>query len=87
MLLTIYLFLDVYIKIFYRYTHIQNLLDVFIFQNPIQPIKYFEYYSEKLKKYYNKSYPDPDLDFLNNIEKNICKKIMDIYKVLLIKHA
>lgn len=60
---------------------------MFIFQNPVQPIKYFEYYSENLKKYYNKSYPDSDLDFLNNIEKNICKKIMDIYKVLLIKYT
>lgn len=60
---------------------------MFIFQNPIQPIKYFEYYSEKLKEFYNnKPYLDPDLDFLNNIEKNICKNIMDIYKVLFIKY-
>lgn len=54
---------------------------MFIFQNPIHPIKYFEYYSEQLKKYYNKPYPNSDLDFLNNIKKNN----MDVYKVLRMK--
>jgi len=63
-----------------RYTHIQALLDMFIFQNPIQPVTYFEYYSEKLKKYYHTSQPYPDLNFLKNIEKNVHDKITDIYK-------
>lgn len=58
---------------------------MFIFQNPVQPIKYFEYYSEKLRKEYNKPHPKMDLDFLHNMEENTCKKIMDIYKVLLTK--
>lgn len=66
----------------YRYTHIQTLLDMFIFQNPVQPITYFEYYSEHIKKLYQKSEPDPDLNFLNNIDIDVYNKIIEIYKVL-----
>lgn len=66
---------------FYRYTHIQALLDIFIFQNPIQPVKFFEYYSEKLKENYPKLLLDPDLDFLNDIDFEISQKISDKYKV------
>lgn len=66
---------------FLRYTHIQALLDIFIFQNPIKPITYFEYYSEQLKQYYGKPQPNRDVEFLKNIKKDICDKIMDIYKV------
>lgn len=65
---------------FYRYTHIQALLDMFIFQNPIKPITYFEFYSEQLKQYY-KTRPDPDVEFLNNINKNNCDRTINIYKV------
>jgi len=70
----------------YRYTHIQTLLDMFIFQNPIQPITYFEYYSENIKMLYQKSQSDPDLNFLNNIDINIYRKIIEIYKVLFNLH-
>ncbi|VVC44774.1 Radial spokehead-like protein [Cinara cedri] len=62
------------------YTHIQALLDLFIFQNPLRPIEYFEYYSEQLKQYYQRPRRNPDLDFLNNIELNVCNKLTDIYK-------
>lgn len=55
---------------------------MFIFQNPIQPITNFEYYSENIKILYQKSQPDPDLNFLNNIDIDIYKKIIEIYKVL-----
>lgn len=65
-----------------RYTHIRALLEMFIFQNPEQPIRYFEYYSEKLKENYCQSRPNRDLDFLYNIELNIYNKISDIYNVL-----
>lgn len=66
----------------YRYTHIQTLLDMFIFQNPIQPITYFEHYSENIKMLYQKTQPDPDLNFFNNIDIDIYNKILEIYKVL-----
>ncbi|XP_026819794.1 radial spoke head protein 6 homolog A-like [Rhopalosiphum maidis] len=62
------------------YTHIQTLLDMFIFQNPIQPLTYFEYYSENIKMLYQKSQPNPDLNFFNNIDINIYNKIIEIYK-------
>ncbi|XP_022171447.1 radial spoke head protein 4 homolog A-like [Myzus persicae] len=62
------------------YTHIQTLLDLFIFQNPKQPITYFEYYSENIKILYQKSQPDPDLNFLNNIDIDIYNKTIEIYK-------
>lgn len=55
---------------------------MFIFQNPIQPITYFEYYSENIKMLYQKSQPDRDLNFLNNIDIDIYNKIIEIYKVL-----
>lgn len=52
-----------------------------IFQNPIHPIKFFEYYSERLKKYYHEPLRNPDLDFLNNIDRNVYDTIKNIYKV------
>jgi len=55
---------------------------MFIFQNPIQPITFFEYYSKNIKMLYQKTQSDPDLNFLNNIDIDIYKKIMEIYKVL-----
>ncbi|XP_025208612.1 radial spoke head protein 4 homolog A-like [Melanaphis sacchari] len=65
---------------FSLYTHIQMLLDMLIFQNPIQPITYFEYYSENIKMLYQKSQPDPDLKFFNYIDIDIYNKIIEIYK-------
>lgn len=59
---------------------------MFIFQNPIQPITYFEYYSENIKTLYQKTQSDPDLNFLNNIDFNIYNKIIEIYKVLFNLH-
>jgi hypothetical protein len=56
---------------------------MFIFQNPIQPLTYFEYYSENIKMLYQKSQPNPDLNFFNNIDIDIYNKIIEIYKVLL----
>lgn len=74
-----------HIIIMHRYAHVQALLDVFIFQNPLQPVTHFEYYSENLKKQYRESLPDPDLDFLNNIEKNVFGRTTDKYKWIWVK--
>jgi len=51
----------------------------------MQPVTHFEYYSENLKKQYRESPSDPDLDFLNNIEKNVFDRTTDKYKWIWVK--
>lgn len=81
----VYVLLIMYSCIF-RYTHIQALLDLFIFQNPMKPVTHFEYYSEHLKMHYIQLQTDPEIHFLNNIEKNVIDQTIDIYKQSWVKY-
>lgn len=70
----------------FRYTHIQALLDLFIFQNPMQPVTHFEYYSKNLKMQYIQLQTDPEISFLNNIETKAFDQTIDIYKQTWVKY-
>ncbi|XP_050426671.1 radial spoke head protein 6 homolog A-like [Adelges cooleyi] len=62
------------------HTHVCALLEKLIFQRPPNPVTFFEYYSEEIKKEFRNPIREYGSHFLDSIDQNACENSTELYK-------